>query len=400
MSRISIFGYYGQGNAGDEAILSALIDGIKTELPSANISVCSANPEETKKSHHVNAFPFFGTSLKAIAKGLLRKTRSHYINAIVSFFRSDLIIIGGGGLFFDSKETNKWIFGYIDLIHRAKRFGKKVALVGISVGPLHHKGSEDAIAQAFSLVDLISVRDNTSKNTLIKCGVSPDKIHVIPDLVFTLNSASDERVIEILSTESFLYGNNQKNIALTPCCYNTAQSGWMQQYIAFCERAIAELDCNLWLIPMQRNDSHDDLAAIETIYSKLSENAKSRAFILRGRYNAKEIQGIISKSNFVLAERLHGSIMAINTNTPVMSIAYMPKVNGVLELAKLEDNLIANNDFLSGNFIEGTLQLCRSSAESKIAFEKNFSHPRLSAKNNFIFLKQILVDQSPSIMIK
>ena len=389
MSRISIFGYYGQGNAGDEAILSALIDGIKTELPSANISVCSANPEETKKSHHVNAFPFFGTSLKAIAKGLLRKTRSHYINAIVSFFRSDLIIIGGGGLFFDSKETNKWIFGYIDLIHRAKRFGKKVALVGISVGPLHHKGSEDAIAQAFSLVDLISVRDNTSKNTLIKCGVSPDKIHVIPDLVFTLNSASDERVIEILSTESFLYGNNQKNIALTPCCYNTAQSGWMQQYIAFCERAIAELDCNLWLIPMQRNDSHDDLAAIETIYSKLSENAKSRAFILRGRYNAKEIQGIISKSNFVLAERLHGSIMAINTNTPVMSIAYMPKVNGVLELANLDNRIISNKDFLSGVFLDKVFNFSKRPLHQNPTAESAQPHPRLDAVKNFHQLQMI-----------
>lgn len=390
MTRFSIFGYYGLGNAGDEAILSALIDGIRAELPNASISVCSARPDETKKNHQVNAFPFFGMTPKSIIKGLLRRTRAYYINAVISFFRSDIIIIGGGGLFFDSKETNEWIFGYINLIHRAKRFGKKVALVGISVGPLYHKHSEDVIAEAFALVDLISVRDNTSRDTLIRCGVAPDRIHVIPDLVFTLNSASDMRVKEILTTESFPKGDCH-NIALTPCCYNAAQSGWLQQYIAFCERAVAELDCNLWLIPMQRNNSHDDLAAIEAILTGLSEKAKNQAFTLRGIYSAKEIQGIISKADFVLAERLHGSIMAINTEIPVMSIAYMPKVVGVLELASLEDKLITNLDFLSGAFLDCTLKFCKLTIKSNSEFKDNFTHPQLLAVDNFKHLQKLAV---------
>ncbi len=387
MTRFSIFGYYGQGNAGDEAILSALIDGIKAELPNANISVCSARPQETKAEHQVNAYRFFGLGLKSIIKGLLRKTRSDYINAVISFFRSDVIIIGGGGLFFDNAETNRWFFGYINLIHRAKRFGKKIALVGISVGPLHHKGSEEAIKEAFALVDLISVRDNTSRDTLIRCGVAPERIHVIPDLVFTLNSASDERVAEILAQESF--PTQGCNIALTPCCYNTKQPGWVEQYAAFCERVVAELNCNLWLIPMQRNDNHDDLSAIETIYAGLSENAKTRAHILRGLYSAKEIQGIISKADAVLAERLHGSIMAINTNTPVLSIAYMPKVVGVLELAKLEDRIVTNTEFLSGAFQNKAVEFYNRSIESQTSFESIEPHPRQFAVYNFTRLREL-----------
>lgn len=390
MTRFSIFGYYGQGNAGDEAILSALIDGITAELPGAHISVCSARPQETKNEHKVNSYPFFGLGFKSIIKGLLRKTRKDYLNAVISFFRSDVIIIGGGGLFFDSVETNEWIFGYINLIHRAKRYGKKIALVGISVGPLHHKGSEAAIKDAFALVHLISVRDNTSRDTLIRCGVTPERIHVIPDLVFTLNSASDERVAEILAQESFP-SQGRHNIALTPCCYNTRQPGWVEQYIAFCERAVADLNCNLWLIPMQRNNNHDDLSAIDTIYAGLSANTQSRAHRLRGIYNAKEIQGIISKANAVFAERLHGSIMAINTNTPVMSIAYMPKVVGVLELAKLEDRIISNQDFLSGEFLDRAFGAVRSIIESQSTLSNGFMHPKLLAEKNFKHVKQLTV---------
>ena len=140
MTKFFIFGYYGQGNAGDEAILAALIDGIKAEIPNSDVSVYSANPTETKKTHKVNAFHFFGLDTKSVIKSLIRKSRFDFINGFSNFLKSDVVIIGGGGLFFDTQETNKWIFGYLKLIRQAKRFGKKVALVGISVGPLHHKG--------------------------------------------------------------------------------------------------------------------------------------------------------------------------------------------------------------------------------------------------------------------
>lgn len=389
MDRISIFGYYGQGNAGDEAILSALVEGIKKELPGAGICVYSARPEVTRRSHQVDACHFFGIDAKSVVKGLLRKTRRAYVKSLVSFLRTDLIIIGGGGLYFDNQETNKWMLGYTDLVHRAKRFGKKVALVGISVGPLYHKSSEEAIAKAFIRADLISVRDKTSKETLIRCGVPSEDIHVIPDLVFTLGSSNDERIVEILSQEAFPL-DGTRSIALTPCCYNESQPGWLTQYIAFCERAVAELDCNLWLIPMQRSDNHDDLSAIETISSGLSERTRGRTYILRGSCDATEIQGVLSKSSCVLAERLHGSIMALNTNTPVMSIAYMPKVSGVLELAELQDRIITNSEFLSGEFQNRAIDFFKSDLENRSSSDSCASHPRLLAATNFTYLRQLI----------
>ena len=252
------------------------------------------------------------------------------------------------------------------------------------------KASEDAIRDAFALADLISVRDNISRDTLIKCGLAAEKINVIPDLVFTLNSATDARVEAILADESFPV-NTDRNIALTPCCYNAEDPGWLEQYVAFCERAVAELDCNVWLIPMQRNVNHDDLSAINTIYAGLSDSTKKRAHRLQGHYSAKEIQGIISKANAVLAERLHGSIMAVNTSTPAMSIAYMPKVVGVLELAKLQDQIVSNQDFLSGRYLSLALRFCKSIMDSQSALTDGVSHPRLLAIGNFTQLRLLSV---------
>ena len=49
MSNIVISGYYGFGNAGDEAMLCAIIDAIRKEEADAHITVISGNPTETSK---------------------------------------------------------------------------------------------------------------------------------------------------------------------------------------------------------------------------------------------------------------------------------------------------------------------------------------------------------------
>ena len=51
MSNIVISGYYGFGNAGDEAMLCAIIDAIRKEEADAHITVISGNPKETSKKH-------------------------------------------------------------------------------------------------------------------------------------------------------------------------------------------------------------------------------------------------------------------------------------------------------------------------------------------------------------
>lgn len=390
MTRFSIYGYYGLGNTGDEAILAALIDGVKHAIPKCTIGVYSARPQQTTNNHQINSYCHFGLDMKGILVGIFGRNRVNYLRSVTNFLRSDVIIIGGGGLFFDTPETNEWFFGYIDLIHRAKRMGKKVALVGISIGPLYHQDSRDAISKSFILVDLISVRDCASKALLIECGISSDKIHVIPDLVFTLKSAEHSRLDKIVETEGLISKNNKKNIALTPCCYNSRKSGWEEQYVAFCEKAVNVLDSNVWLIPMQRNNSHDDFSAIEGIYMKLSDAAKCRTNILKKIYSAKEIQGILGRADFVLAERLHGTIMALNNMTPFMSIAYMLKVEGVLESANLSCNIIKFENFLDGSYLEETLNKFNTNADEWEVLRFSSESIKDTAARNFQLIKDLL----------
>lgn len=350
MSKFAIFGYYGQGNAGDEAILAALIGGIKSKISKATISVYSANPGATESTHGVKAYSFFPLGIKRSLIAIVGRRRANFAKSLLNFISAEVVVIGGGGLLYDTPETNKWMMGYIKLIRFANFLGKKILLVGISVGPLHHPDSAEHIGKALGMVDLISVRDKASKDLLLKCGVNAEKIHVIPDLVFTLTSA-DRLQIETILAQEKIEKSDRKTIALTPCSYNSDKSIWVDQYLAFCRYAVAELGADIWFIPMQQNPNHDDGVAIEKIIARLDSDLVPHVKVFSGHHLPNEVQGLIGEADFVLAERLHGTIMALNTSTPFMSIGYMPKVTGVLRDIDREDLLITMEDFLAGNYL-------------------------------------------------
>src|SRR5215203_3474935 len=86
--RILIGGYYGYGNAGDEAILAAMLRELRALRPDLEITVASGDPERTGSGHGVRAVPAADLAALAAAIG-----------------ESDLVVLGGGGLFQDYWEV-------------------------------------------------------------------------------------------------------------------------------------------------------------------------------------------------------------------------------------------------------------------------------------------------------
>ena len=53
MNNIVISGYYGSKNAGDEAMLSAMLEVFSELNPKLHITVISSDPEYTRKRHSI-----------------------------------------------------------------------------------------------------------------------------------------------------------------------------------------------------------------------------------------------------------------------------------------------------------------------------------------------------------
>ena len=148
MSKILISGYYGFANAGDEAMLTAIIESLRQVEKNVELTVLSGNPEDTAAKHQVCSVYRFNPL------GIIRAMKD-----------SELIISGGGSLLQDVTSKRSLLY-YLSIIGLGKFFGKKVMLYSQGIGPLNRSSTRRAVGFVLRFVDTITVRDSISKDEL------------------------------------------------------------------------------------------------------------------------------------------------------------------------------------------------------------------------------------------
>lgn len=118
MSDIVVSGYYGFANAGDEAMLAAMIEALTDIEPAIKITVISGNPEDTRQRHGVAAV--YRLNYPEIARVLAK---------------SQLLISGGGSLLQDV-TSERSLYYYLSIMMLAKKLGKPVMLYAQGIGPV------------------------------------------------------------------------------------------------------------------------------------------------------------------------------------------------------------------------------------------------------------------------
>ena len=140
--RVLVCGYYGFGNSGDEAILSVLIRDLNEVFDKPTITVVAGNVESIAADHHVDAIHWTDIG------GLRERAQA-----------SDLMVLGGGGLFQDQQEFESsailtpahggmsyWA-GFALLSHLVD---KPLAIYGAGVGPLSTEEGKRLTAVSFT----------------------------------------------------------------------------------------------------------------------------------------------------------------------------------------------------------------------------------------------------------
>ncbi|MBD3330852.1 glycosyltransferase, partial [Candidatus Peregrinibacteria bacterium] len=155
-----VCGYYGKENIGDELILKSIKEGLEEKF---RIVVASYSPKHTQNLHGV----------EAVAHG-----HKWFYTALQ---QSELVIIGGGGLFHDQGLTQSGtVEYYCRLISQAAEMKKRVILLGVGVDEIKLEKNRKLIAENFYKCEKVYVRDENSKQNLLKCGVKEELIFVMP----------------------------------------------------------------------------------------------------------------------------------------------------------------------------------------------------------------------------
>ena len=172
MTRLLLSGYYGYGNAGDEAVLAGLVRGFQS-LPDGDtleITALSGDPAKTEAEHGVRAADRYHPPT------LLREIRS-----------TDLFLSGGGSLLQDVTSAHG-IFYYLGVVRLAQMLGKKTMFAAQGIGPLKLARSRRLVSSVANRLNAVTVRDPDSAQLLRDIGVTRPPIEVTGDPALLLEA--------------------------------------------------------------------------------------------------------------------------------------------------------------------------------------------------------------------
>ena len=282
MSNIVVSGYYGSKNAGDEAMLAAMIEVLSELDPQTNITVISANPPDTKRRHGVEAVSWL--SFSDIWKALRA---------------SDLLVSGGGSLL-QNVTSRRSLYYYMAIIVLAFLAHRPVMLYAQGIGPIEGFWARTMMRLIGNGVRLITVRDHGSLAELEAMGIHHPKIVETADPVLAINPvAKDMR----------------------------EWKGWQRYKEAFAEaadRIAVELGANLVFLPMQYPE---DVKTAETIAAMM----KQEAIVLDGEFSTAELLSLVGNMDLLIAIRLHALIFAGVMGVPLVGVSYDPKIDRFLD---------------------------------------------------------------------
>jgi polysaccharide pyruvyl transferase CsaB len=286
-------GYYGMGNAGDEALLVSLLQ----MLPeSVEPIVLSGNPQSTKKSYGV-------TSCHRKSTFALLKILS----------QSDVFIWGGGSLMQDATSIASPIY-YAGLMALAQQRGLKTIAWAQGIGPLNKPLTRWLTKQVLWGCNAISVRDQASAQLLSNWHIEPI---IAPDPVWALES----------KTPPPLPDTDKSMVAVVLRSHPLLTPERLQTLISALQDFQTKSNSFILLIPFQ---PAQDQAIAEQIATQISQNIKIMSVA-----HPQQLKGLFKKVTMAIGMRLHSLIMAAAEGCRCFALSYDPKVSQLMAELKL-----------------------------------------------------------------
>ena len=309
--KVTLGGWYGAANLGDELILSVFVDWIRAKggVP----SVISVHPAYTRSVLGADAASFVDLA------GVVDRVAD-----------CDLFVLGGGGLFqnydaFDRASLTRFparnVSQFAQYFFLARELGVPTAVLGQGVGPLHTNDAREITTEVFAQADACSVRDIESAKLLATLGVER-LVPIAPDPAWAFTPSSPP--IDLPARHPQLAGLRVLAIAVRDWPFDAL---WEGAFATALKDALPQGWACLWL-DFSRTPSPDPLRVegSEIAHRLVPRLGDGRVHVMWDGMRVEEAYALIAASDAMIAMRLHAALLGHFAGVPVVTLEYDDKV--------------------------------------------------------------------------
>ncbi|MGY3718625.1 polysaccharide pyruvyl transferase family protein [Sutcliffiella cohnii] len=319
--KILIHGFYGAGNAGDDAILHSIINTLKDIYKEVEVTVTTRSNNIPAYYDQENTNSILGSDIKGITS-ILKDC--------------NLLIVGGGGLFQDYNSfspENIFINQHGALnyysypIILAKMLNVKTMLYAVGVGPLSQLESKQTMRWISEIVDTITVRDTYSYELLRKLGVTKHVLAADPAIKLPSKLST---VAKKLTKNS----PNELNIGLNMRNWSYAEEELIKiqdKLLNYLNSLANKYSINYYIMPFNKLPSEVRKA------KELAEMLNGNVEVITYDNSPERYKYVCGKLDIMIAMRLHASIFAIYEGVPSIGISYDGKVSQFYKELQLDE---------------------------------------------------------------
>lgn len=322
-------------NRGDRAILAGNAHLIRQTFPGADIWSLSQFPERDAAWYGFNFLPMSPYSISPVQ--LIR---------LAIFARGcDYIFWGGGELLKDYTNKIGLVYWYLK-IAVVRLFNRNIYGAFQGIGPTGSRFSKRLIAATVDLTDKFIVRDEESRNKLVRWGVKVPIISSFDPAVLIEPKPIDNATLAALAAdgvdEAFL--GNCAGIGLRRW-FHYKKSGWlpfrfkrrrpgritdphMTSYpanvAAICDRLIEQHGMSLLFVPMHVAEAENDAKFCREVVGLMKHGGRTR-ILASDNLSPQQLLDVIGRCRLFLGARLHSTILAVSAKVPSYVFYYVDK---------------------------------------------------------------------------
>lgn len=329
---VSVLGYVGMGNFGDEYILATVDRRLRELVCGCSIVAVGENPLHTLRERGIYSITLQD---KRVLDRVLAASSAALVIAGLLFDQGIRWSIGKAELASSMPHTD--IAGIAAYVELAYMNDARPVLYGIGAGPLDVADGRSLVRLMGRLGALFLTRDEATAELICSCRVRNEQVISLADCAF-LGSASDTSLVDEWFASEGIDPASRQVVAVSLREYENAPADFAERVAAAITRVqAAHRDVVFTACILDSSDR----ALAERIGALLPTQAALRIFDAGERI--EPVVDFLSRCSAGLSMRYHASLLLGSFCKPCVGLGYLPKVVSLYEDLGQADTLLSMN---------------------------------------------------------